>query len=65
MEIKKEVLFNACSCQVIKQDTKCNSKRYTETGFCTLYFINFTSDSLNFLLDDSVNNYLKTQSIIF
>lgn len=46
-------------------ESNCNEERHIETGFCTLYFSNFTSAKMDFHLDDSVKNYLNTQSIIF
>lgn len=54
-----------CHCEVEVKQSRCNLVREAETGFCALLFTNFTSDSISFKLDDSIKNYLNTQSIIF
>lgn len=54
-----------CICEIAQHSLKCDSKRETETGFCTLLFSNFTTELVNFHLDDSIKNYLNKQSIIF
>lgn len=62
---KVEYTMNACKCCSVNRETKCKDERVAETGFCTLSFTNFVSYNAKFQLDDSVKEYINTQSVIF
>lgn len=66
MAMKKvENAMNACKCCSVSRETKCKDIRVAETGFCTLTFTNFVSCNTKFHLDDSIKEYINTQSEIF